>query len=50
MRTGDGVALWLLWLWMTIAVGPWWVGVAIIAIGFVLNGLQSRPPDDVIRR
>ncbi len=34
---GGGVATFLLWLWVTMAVGPWWVGVGILLVGMAVN-------------
>jgi hypothetical protein len=37
MKLGDGLSLFLTWLWVTIAVGPWWVGMAILVVGVIGN-------------
>lgn len=48
---GSAVSIFLLWLWVTIAVGPWWIGVGILIIGAATNWAAARRShDDVIRR
>lgn len=41
-RAGDAVFLFALWVWMTISVGPWWVGALIFVIGSALNIGESQ--------
>jgi hypothetical protein len=41
-RAGDAVAVSLLWLWVTVSVGPWWIGMSIVVIGSFINGLTEE--------
>lgn len=41
MKAGDGVLLLGLFAWMTVSVGPWWVGAGIFAAGWLLNAVVA---------
>ncbi len=45
MKFGDGLGIIAILVWLSIAVGPWWVGLAILAGVTVVNTIQaSRKP------
>ncbi len=37
LNWGDRVFVFSLWIWLTIIVGPWWVGIGILIVGTILN-------------
>ena len=37
MKLGDALLLFALWLWLTVAVGPWWLGVGLFLLAWALN-------------
>lgn len=41
MRCGDAIVIFSMWVWLTVSVGPWWVGVGLLAIGWGLNALTK---------
>lgn len=41
MRPGDALLLAALFLWVSVAVGPWWVGALIFAAGWVVNAAHA---------
>ena len=43
-RFGDAMFVFAIWAWMTVSVGPWWVGVLILFAGSLLNAIESRRP------
>lgn len=36
-KYGDAIVVLGLAVWMSVAVGPWWVGVALFVAGFLVN-------------
>ena len=46
MKLGDGVVCLAMLVWLTVAVGPWWVGVTLFCGAMVLNLIH----DEVKRR
>ena len=40
MRWGDGVLALSCLIWLSISVGPWWIGLGIFVLSFILNILQ----------
>lgn len=46
MRAGDAIFLLGLFLWVTVAVGPWWVGIALFlaggAVNYAVHGVPLR--------
>jgi hypothetical protein len=44
-KMGDAVVVFGALIWLTVAVGPWWLGVALLALGWLLNRTtQGRAP------
>ena len=41
-RIGDDVFVFGLFVWVWIAVGPWYVGVALLSLGTALNFIAAR--------
>lgn len=48
VRAGDGIVLLLILLWLSITVGPWWLGVAIFALGVLVNHFEHNSAEKVI--
>ena len=46
MKIGDGVGIIAILLWLSWSVGPWWLGIVIFVLAFVLNYIQDsyKPP------
>lgn len=44
IRGGDAFVVFALWCWLTFGVGPWWLGVGIMAIGMLINLKASERP------
>lgn len=44
MKLGDGFLVLGLWVWMTVAVGPWPVGLILFVFAFVLNFVHDYLP------
>ncbi len=42
MRLGDDVLSLGVWLWLTVSVGPWWLGVGLFVLAGLLNWIQRR--------
>lgn len=41
-RLGDDLLVLALWLWLTIAVGPWWLGVSLFVGAGAINFIWLR--------
>ena len=39
-KWGDGTLIFATFVWVSIAVGPWQVGIAIFLVAFILNALE----------
>lgn len=37
LNLGDAILLFSLFIWVTIEVGPWWLGVSIFILAIILN-------------
>ena len=40
-KEGDGFIMLAVILWLSISVGPWWIGVMIIFVGWFINYLTK---------
>jgi hypothetical protein len=42
MKFGDALLLFGMFIWLCVAVGPWWVGAALFVVASVVNYAQAR--------
>lgn len=41
MQLGDGFICFSMLIWLSYSVGPWWLGVVLFVVGFLLNLVQE---------
>lgn len=39
---GDAVLIFAMFIWLTVAVGPWWLGAGLFVMACILNWLHQR--------
>jgi hypothetical protein len=42
VKIGDAVLMGSCWMWLTVSVGPWWVGLAVFGVSWAGNILHDR--------
>jgi len=42
LNLGDSALLFAMWLWLTVAVGPFWLGAVLFGVAWLLNLVGSR--------
>jgi hypothetical protein len=42
MKLGDGIAIAGMLIWLSVSVGPWWLGAVLFVVAWWVNVLMRR--------